>query len=145
MKKSLTFVTIFICLFSFLNVKSVNTIDSMVLMYERDNLFEEDIFNINFFSFNVKEIPEVFKDLDIEIISVKPIEDLYESDDLSERGNSFKEITSNLINRYTNNLIKKGYEEEALYYEQQGFNIQSMKIRCLIKDLIILESRVKII
>ncbi len=102
-------------------------------MYEKDNLFEEGTFDINFFSFNVKDIPETFKDLDIKIISVTPIKELYKSNTLSVRGNSLKEITSNLIREYTGSLIKDGYEEEILYFEQQGFNIESMKIRCLIK------------
>lgn len=145
MKKTLIFIIIFLFFFSFLNIKSVNTIDSLVLMYDKNNLFEQEIFNINFYSFNVKEIPKVFKDLDIEIISVTPIKDLYKVKDLSTRGNSLSEITSNLIKDYTDNLIKSGYEEEALYFEQQGFNIESMKILCVIKDLIVLESRVKII
>lgn len=145
MKKALIFIIIFVSFFSFLNIKSVNTIDSIALVYDKNNLYEQEIFNINFYSFNVKEIPEVFKDLDIKIISVSPIKELYKINDLVIRGNSLEEITSNLLEDYTDNLIEIGFEDEALYFEQQGFNIESMKIICLVKDLIVLESRVKII
>lgn len=145
MKKFCLFIIIFLSFFSFLNVRSVNTIDSLALIYDKNNLYEQDIFKINFFSFNVKEIPQVFKDLDIKIISVSPIKELYKMEDLTVRGNSLEAISSNLIKDYTNRLINMGYDDAALYFEQKGFNIESMQILCLIKDLIDLESRVKII
>lgn len=145
MKKSISFIIIFVFLFSFVNVKSVNTIDSVVLMYEKNNIFEENYFDLTFFSFNVKEIPQKFKDLEVEIISVKPVSDLFDSNILTSRGNTFEEITSNLIKKYSSTIMEKGYDEQALYYEQQGFNIESMRVKCLVKDLIILERRINIV
>lgn len=145
MKKSLLLISFFFFLFLFLNIKKINTIDSMVLMYEKDDLFEQDIFDINFYAFNVKEIPKAFRDLDIEIIRVVPKKDLYDNEALSVIGNNYEEITFNLMKKYSKRLAAKGHEDQSLYYLQQGFSIQSMKIRCLIKDLTVLESRINII
>lgn len=142
--KKITFIII-LFIFFFYNIRSINTIDSIVLMYEQDNIYEEDIFNINFFSFNIMNIPQIFKDLDIKIISVKPEENLYYKKSIKAFGNTYEEITKNLLKDYSTILNNNGYVEQSYYFEQKGFNITSMKIRCIIKELIELEKRVKII
>lgn len=144
MKKSLLFVFFILFMFIF-NLKSFNTIDSKVLLYDELKPYVEEEFKLNFYLFNIKDLKKIFKDLDIEIISVKPLNELYYSEEIEIEGDSLDKITSNLINEYSKIVKDLGYDEASLYFEINGFNIEQMKIRCLVKDLIELENRIDII
>ncbi len=144
LKKSLLFVffSAFVFLFS---LRSINTIDSKVLIYDELKPYVQDEFDINFYSFNVKDLKKVFGDLNIEILSVKPLNELYYNKEMKVQGNDLDQMTYYLMTKYSSIVKDMGYDEASLYFEINGFNIEKMKIRCLVKDLMELEKRIDII
>lgn len=135
MKKLLTLIFYFNLLFFFFDIKDVNTIDDIALIYDNDSMYDEKYYNISFYDFYLSELNETFKDLDIKIISVTP-EDYEKIEFIS---------VDNIIERVKNNLINDGKEEQAINVYQNNFRIKSMVVISTKKDMIELEKRVKII
>lgn len=135
MKKILTLIFYFNLLFFFFDIKDVNTIDNIALIYNNDSMYDEKYYNISFYDFYLSELNETFKDLDIKIISVTP-EDYKKIEFIS---------VDNIIERVKNDLINDGKEEQAINVYQNNFRIKSMVVISTKKDMIELEKRVKII
>ncbi len=72
MKKLLTLIFYFNLLFFFFDIKEVNTIDDIALIYDNDSLYDQKYYNISFYDFYLSELNNSFKDLDIQIISITP-------------------------------------------------------------------------
>lgn len=135
LKKILTLIFYFNLLFFFFDIKDVNTIDNIALIYNNDSMYDEKYYNISFYDFYLSELNETFKDLDIKIISVTP-EDYKKIEFIS---------VDNIIERVKNDLINDGKEEQAINVYQNNFRIKSMVVISTKKDMIELEKRVKII
>ena len=122
-------------MFFFFDIKKINTIDDIVLLHGDLQLYEENFYNINFKNFNIYELDNAFKDLDIKIISIKV-------NDLNKIGYT---SSSKLIETYKNNLINQNLVEQGINSELRGFKIESMLILCTRNELEKLEKRVDII
>lgn len=135
MKKLLTLIFYFNLLFFSFDIKDVNTIDDIALIYDNDELYDQKYYSISFYDFYLNELNDSFKDLDIEIISVTP-EDYKKMEYIS---------VDNIIERVKNDLIKEGKVEQAINVYQNNFRIKSMVVLSTKKDMLELEKRVKII
>ena len=67
MKRILTLILCFILLFFFFDVKDVNTIDDIALIYDNDSMYDEKYYSISFYEFYLSEFKSAFKDLDISV------------------------------------------------------------------------------
>ncbi len=123
--------------FFFFNIMDANSIDADALIYDKNDLYSETYHTISFYDLNVYEIGDIFKDLDIKIINIKPTENMYFKESISYRNNE------QIIEEYVNSI--KSQSDEYFYYKQNGFNVKSMKILCTNKELIKLEKRIEII
>lgn len=126
MKKIVYSIFMFFLSFFFFNIKTVNTIDDIALVYnEKEDA--EKYYTISFYDFDIYDLDEAFKDLDIKILSIKPIncEKLYYV-------NTYK-----LIEEYN-----KSFSELGLL---KSFKIESMVIISTKNELLELEKRVDII
>ena len=72
MKRLLTLIFYFNLLFFFFDVKDLNSIDDIALIYDNDSMYDEKYYNISFYDFYLSELNETFKDLDIKILSITP-------------------------------------------------------------------------
>lgn len=135
MKKLLTLIFYFNLLFFFFDIKDLNSIDDIALIYDNDELYDQKYYSISFYDFYLNELNDSFKDLDIEIISVTP-EDYKKMEYIS---------VDNIIERVKNDLIKEGKIEQAINVYQNNFRIKSMVVLSTKKDMLELEKRVKII
>lgn len=135
MKKLLTFIFYFGLLFFFFDIKDVNTIDNIALIYDNDSLYDEKYYNISFYDFYLSELEDSFKDLDVKILSITP--EGYDKMD-------FVSIDK-VIEDVKNNLINEGNEEKAINVYANNFKIKSMVLISTKKDMLELEKRVKII
>ncbi len=130
---------VFYFLFSFLSffffgIKDINTIDELALIYNQKDLEEQNYYKLNFYDFNIFELENVFKNLNIKIITLKP-----------KYGESLEyKNTLSFTENYKEYLMNKGYDKEAASIELNGFKIDSMYILSTKEDLIKLEKRVKI-
>jgi hypothetical protein len=107
--------------------------------------YVENEFDINFYSLNVRVMKKIFEGLDIEILSVKPMNELYFNDEMNVRGNNINDIVDNLMIDYSEVVKYLGYNDASLYFEIYGFNIEKIKVKAMVKDLTILEDRIDII
>lgn len=135
MKKLLTLIFYFNLLFFFFNIKNLNSIDDIALIYDNDELYDQKYYNISFYDFYLNELNDSFKDLDIEIISITP-EDYEKMEYIS---------VDNIIERVKDALIKEGKVEQAINVYQNNFRIKSMVVLSAKKDMLELEKRIKII
>ncbi len=135
MKKLLTLIFYFNLLFFFFDIKEVNTIDDIALIYDNDSLYDQKYYNISFYDFYLSELNNSFKDLDIQIISITP-----------EHYEKMEFISADkVIERVKNDLINEGKIEQAINVYQDNFRIKSMVVISTKKDMLELEKRVKII
>ena len=135
MKRLLTLIFYFNLLFFFFDVKDLNSIDDIALIYDNDSMYDEKYYNISFYDFYLSELNETFKDLDIKILSITP-EDYEKIEYIS---------VDKVIEDVKNNLINSGKEEQAINVYQNNFRIKSMVVISTKKNMIELEKRVKII
>ena len=135
LKRLLTLIFYFNLLFFFFDVKDLNSIDDIALIYDNDSMYDEKYYNISFYDFYLSELNETFKDLDIKILSITP-EDYEKIEYIS---------VDKVIEDVKNNLINSGKEEQAINVYQNNFRIKSMVVISTKKNMIELEKRVKII
>ncbi len=135
LKRLLTLIFYFNLLFFFFDVKDLNSIDDIALIYDNNNLNDEEYYNISFYDFYLNELEDSFKDLDIKILSITP-EDYEKISFIS---------VDKVIEEVKNNLINSGNEEKAINVYKNNFKIKSMVVVSTKKDMIELEKRVKII
>lgn len=128
LKKMINYLFLFVFFF-FFSINKVNTIDSVALIHNNRDIDEEKYYSINFYNFNIRDLQIAFKDLDIEILNIKPMncEIIY-----------FTSIEQ-VINDYNKFLMN----DENLYLN--NFYIESMKIISSKKNLLSLEKRIDII
>lgn len=117
-------ILLFLCLFFPFNVLEVNSNDDKTLIYEKENLYEEDYYKVYFDKINSNKLKEIIDDLDIKVISYIVDDKKYYANDIDE-----------LVNKY----IKDKNLYEKIYYESRGIYIDGISIICDKNDLIKLE------
>lgn len=135
MKKLLTLIFYFGLLFFFFDIKDLNSIDDIALIYDNDSLYDEKYYDISFYDFYLSELESSFKGLDIKILSITP-EDYEKISFIS---------VDKVIEDVKNNLINEGKVEESINVYSNNFKIKSMVLISTKKDMLELESRIKII
>jgi hypothetical protein len=135
LKKLLTLIFYFNLLFFFFDIKDLNSIDDIALIYDNDSLYDEKYYNISFYDFYLSELEESIKDLDIKIISITP-EDYEKLEFIS---------VDKVIEEVKNSLINDNKDEEAINVYQNNFRIKSMVVISTKENIIELEKRIKII
>ncbi len=135
LKKLLTLIFYFNILFFFFNIKDLNSIDDIALIYDNKNIYDEEYYNISFYDFYLNELEDSFKDLDIKILSIT-LEDYDKISFIS---------VDKVIEEVKNNLIDSGKVEESINVYKNRFKIKSMVLVSTKKDMIELEGRIKII
>ena len=98
-------ILLFLCLFFPFNVLEVNSNDDKTLIYEKENLYEEDYYKVYFDKINSNKLKEIIDDLDIKVISYIVDDKKYYANDIDE-----------LVNKY----IKDKNLYEKIYYESRG-------------------------
>lgn len=121
---------LFVFSFFFFDIKDVNTIDDVALIYDKKENTEE-YFSVSFYDFNVLDLDRVFKGLNIKILSVKP----YNYDKI------YYDNTYKLIEEYN----KKYLDNSFIVTTLKSFQIENMVIICTQSELSRLESRIGII
>ena len=135
MKKLLTLIFYFGLLFFFFDIKDLNSIDDIALIHDNDSLYDEKYYDISFYDFYLSELESSFKGLDIKILSITP-EDYEKISFIS---------VDKVIEDVRNNLINEGKVEESINVYSNNFKIKSMVLISTKKDMLELESRIKII
>ena len=135
LKRLLTLIFYSSLLFFFFDVKDLNSIDDIALVYDNKNLEDEEYYNISFYDFYLNELEDAFKDLDIKILSITP-EDYDKINFIS---------VDKVIEEVKNNLIDSGKVEESINVYKNNFKIKSMVLIGTKKDILKLEKRIKII
>lgn len=135
LKKLLTLIFYFNIIFFFFDIKDLNSIDDVALIYDNRNIEDEEYYNISFYDFYLNELNDTFKDLDIKILSIT-LEDYDKISFIS---------VDKVIEEIKNNLIKEGREEESINVYKNNFKINSMVLISTKKDILKLEDRVHII
>lgn len=135
LKKLLALIFYSSLLFFFFDVKDLNSIDDIALVYDNKNLEDEEYYNISFYDFYLNELEDAFKDLDIKILSITP-EDYEKINFIS---------VDKVIEKVKNDLIDEGKVEEAINVYENNFKIKSMVLIGTKKDILKLEKRIKII
>lgn len=135
LKKLLTLVFYFNLLFFFFDVKDLNSIDDIALIYDNKNLEDEEYYNISFYDFYLSELEDSFDGLDVKILSITP-EDYDKINFIS---------VDKVIEKVKNDLIDEGKVEEAINVYENNFKIKSMVLIGTKKDILKLEKRIKII
>ena len=135
LKKLLTLIFYFGLLFFFFDIKDLNSIDDIALIYDNDSLYDEKYYDISFYDFYLSELEESFKVLDIKILSITP-EDYGKISFIS---------VDKVIEEVKNNLIGENRIEESINVYSNNFKIKSMVLISTKKDMLELERRIKII
>ena len=120
---------LFICLFLPFNTLEVNSNDDKILLYERENLYEEDYYVVYFDKVNSYILKDVLSKLDIYVSSYTIDNKKYYVNDIDE-----------LIDKY----IEDKSLEEKIYYESRGIYIDSINIICDKNELIKFEKEIHI-
>lgn len=135
----------------FLVLVIVTTINNPFVFNENSvpvNYLEKDYTidykEIYFESLKSTDIIEIFENINIEILEITPVKFKNIEFKYTTKDETTKQMVINLIANYKDILIKNGYHEEAVMYEQKEFLIESMKIRCSEEDLNLLKSKTKI-
>ena len=119
---------LFICLFFPFNILEVNSNDNKVLLYEKENLYEEDYYNIYFDKINSKVLTNVIDNSNILVISFIIDDKKYYAESIDE-----------LVDKY----ISDKSLEEKIYYESRGIYIDSINVICDKNELLKLEKETR--
>jgi hypothetical protein len=83
--------------------------------------------------------------MDVIIDLINEEEELYFNDEMNVRGNNINDIVDNLMIDYSEVVKYLGYNDASLYFEINGFNVEKIKVKAMVKDLTILADRIDII
>ena len=113
-----------LCLFFLFNTLEIDSNYDKSLVYDKNNLYEEDDHIIYFYDMDNNKLKSIINKLDIEILS-------YTIDD--------KVYYANNIDDLENKYLKDKSLDEIVYYLEYGFNIDSIHVLCVNNELIKLE------
>ena len=113
-----------LCLFFLFNTLEIDSNYDKSLVYDKNNLYEEDDHIIYFYDMDNNKLKSIINKLDIEILS-------YTIDD--------KVYYANSIDDLEKVFLKDKSLDEIVYYLEYGFNIDSIHVLCVNNELIKLE------
>lgn len=122
-------ILIFLCLFFLFNTLEIDSNDDKVLIYNKNELYEENDYNIYFKNITSKKLESILKILNIEVLS-------YYIDGEKYYANSINELEQLFLSDKSDN--------EIIYYNEYGFNIDGIHVLCINDELIKLENLVSI-
>ena len=120
-------ILIFLCFFILFNILEVDSNSDKIVYYNSDNLYETDVYTLYFDSLNSLELDNIFNDMNI--LSYLIDGKKYYARDTDELNSIF------LHNKPLN---------ERIYYEENGYNIDSIKVLCSVKEIINLKNKIHI-
>ena len=113
-----------LCLFFLFNTLEIDSNYDKSLVYDKNNLYEEDDHIIYFYDMDNNKLKSIINKLNIEVLS-------YTIDD--------KVYYANNIDDLENKYLKDKSLDETIYYLEYGFNIDSIHVLCVNNELIKLE------
>ena len=113
-----------LCLFFLFNTLEIDSNYDKSLVYDKNNLYEEDDHIIYFYDMDNNKLKSIINKLNIEVLS-------YTIDD--------KVYYANNIDDLENKYLKDKSLDEIVYYLEYGFNIDSIHVLCVNNELIKLE------
>ena len=113
-----------LCLFFLFNTLEIDSNYDKSLVYDKNNLYEEDDHIIYFYDMDNNKLKSIINKLDIEILS-------YTIDD--------KVYYANSIDDLEKVFLKDKSLDETIYYLEYGFRIDSIHVLCVNNELIKLE------
>ena len=115
---------LFFCLFFLFNTLEIDSNNTKILLYDRNNIDFEDYFKIYFNNTNTNELKEVLPNYNIRILS-------YIIDDKKYYARNIDE----LVSIYTRSKSL----EEKIYYDNYGIKVDGINAMCEARELIKLE------
>ena len=113
-----------LCLFFLFNTLEIDSNYDKSLVYDKNNLYEEDDHIIYFYDMDNNKLKNIINKLNIEVLS-------YTIDD--------KVYYANSIDDLENKYLKDKSLDETIYYLEYGFRIDSIHVLCVNNELIKLE------
>lgn len=113
-----------LCLFFLFNTLEIDSNYDKSLVYDKNNLYEEDDHIIYFYDMDNNKLKSIINKLNIEVLS-------YTIDD--------KVYYANNIDDLENKYLKDKSLDEIVYYLEYGFRIDSIHVLCVNNELIKLE------
>ena len=113
-----------LCLFFLFNTLEIDSNYDKSLVYDKNNLYEEDDHIIYFYDMDNNKLKNIINELNIEVLS-------YTIDD--------KVYYANNIDDLENKYLKDKSLDEIVYYLEYGFRIDSIHVLCVNNELIKLE------
>ena len=113
-----------LCLFFLFNTLEIDSNYDKSLVYDKNNLYEEDDHIIYFYDMDNNKLKSIINKLNIEVLS-------YTIDD--------KVYYANSIDDLENKYLKDKSLDETIYYLEYGFRIDSIHVLCVNNELIKLE------
>lgn len=114
----------FLCLFFLFDTLKIDSNSDKFLLYDKNNLHEENYHNIYFDKINSNDLDVIINKLDINVLSYI-IED--------------KKYYVNNINELVNKYVKDKELKDQIYYLNNGILIDGISLRCENEKLIELE------
>ena len=119
--------TIILC--SLFNIQTIDSNSDKLTLYNKDNIYEEEVFKIYFVNTTSKDLESILNILDINVLSYIIDDKKYYARDLND-----------LYEKYT----KDKTLQDKIYYEKYGIKIDGINIKCQINELIKLDNLVDI-
>lgn len=113
-----------LCLFFLFNTLEIDSNYDKSLVYDKNNLYEEDDHIIYFYDMDNNKLKSIINKLNIEVLS-------YTIDD--------KVYYANSIDDLEKVFLKDKSLDETIYYLEYGFRIDSIHVLCVNNELIKLE------
>ena len=113
-----------LCLFFLFNTLEIDSNYDKSLVYDKNNLYEEDDHIIYFYDMDNNKLKNIINELNIEVLS-------YTIDD--------KVYYANSIDDLEKVFLKDKSLDETIYYLEYGFRIDSIHVLCVNNELIKLE------
>ena len=122
-------IIIFLSLFFLFNTLEVDSNSDKLLLYDKNNIYEEGYHNIYFNNMNTNELKKVLKKIKVNILSYI-IED--------------KKYYASNVDEFIKEYLEKLDLKDKIYYEHNGIVIDGISITCTNEELMKLEELVDI-
>jgi len=117
---------IFLILFFMFDTSEIDSNSEYLLIYDKKNLYEESYYTVYFKNMNIYNIGKILNTVDINVLSYVINDKKYY-------------VSNDNINDLINQVTINKSDEDKIYYELNGFNIDAINIVCETQELIKLE------
>jgi len=117
---------IFLILFFMFDTSEIDSNREYFLIYDKKNLYEESYYTVYFKNMNIYNIGKILNTVDINVLSYVINDKKYY-------------VSNDNINDLINQVTINKSDEDKIYYELNGFNIDAINIVCETQELIKLE------